>query len=261
MFKKLRNRFLFLNMAVTSLVMIVAFGAVYLTTYNNIQNENQRKLSGMAKSFTISSERPLEQPYTPQDGYLSNKREQGQIVSMVSSDYTPSFTIFVDKNGVIIDIDTIIDMPEESYSEAAGAAWKKGGQSAIIMGGHIWLYSVIPVSVTQIYEDGSSVTNTSGDSYQISFLDITDTQKTLRDLLITFIIVGLAMLAVIFLISLYFANRSMRPVISAWEKQRQFIADASHELKTPLSIIIANYDALLSNQDETIRVSTDGLIT
>ena len=259
MFKKLRNRLLLLNMAVTSLVMLAAFSAVYLTTYHNIQNENQKKLDGMSKSFTISSEGPPGQPETAPDGSSSNKREQGHVVSMVSSDYTPSFAIFVNKNGAVVDIDTIIDLPEETYSEAAQAAWQKGGQSTIDLKGRLWLYSITPVSITHIYEDGRSVTNVSDDRYQISFLDITDTQKTLRDLLITFIFVGLAMLAVIFFVSLYFANRSIQPISSAWEKQRQFVADASHELKTPLSIITANYDALLSNQDETIRSQREWL--
>src|SRR5690606_29166596 len=58
---------------------------------------------------------------------------------------------------------------------------------------------------------------------------------------------------VIFLISLYFANKAIKPISENWERQKQFVADASHELKTPLSIINANYDALLVNQEETIE--------
>lgn len=64
---------------------------------------------------------------------------------------------------------------------------------------------------------------------------------------------GLITLIVIFVVSLYFANRAIKPIAETWEKQKQFVADASHELKTPLSIINANYDALLVNQEETIQ--------
>src|SRR5690625_4604420 len=61
------------------------------------------------------------------------------------------------------------------------------------------------------------------------------------------------MLVIIFFISMYFANSAVQPISKAWENQKQFVADASHELKTPLSIIQANYDVLMDNRDETIK--------
>jgi len=89
--------------------------------------------------------------------------------------------------------------------------------------------------------------------FNIVFLDVTAYNKRLFELLTTLLFVGLIMLFVVFIISLYFANRAIKPIAETWEKQKQFVADASHELKTPLSIINANYDALLANQEETIK--------
>lgn len=61
------------------------------------------------------------------------------------------------------------------------------------------------------------------------------------------------MLAVIWFISRYFASRAIQPIAAAWEQQKQFVTDASHELKTPLSIINANYDVLLTYKEQTIE--------
>ena len=58
------------------------------------------------------------------------------------------------------------------------------------------------------------------------------------------------LLLVIFLASLYFAKLSIRPIETAFIKQKEFIADASHELKTPLATISANADVLLQGSDE-----------
>ena len=45
---------------------------------------------------------------------------------------------------------------------------------------------------------------------------------------------------------------ALKPVKKAWEQQRQFVADASHELKTPLTVTLANTGILLRHPDDTI---------
>ena len=65
-------------------------------------------------------------------------------------------------------------------------------------------------------------------------------------------LVGVVALTVAFLISLSSANRSIKPVEESYNKQKQFVADASHELKTPLTTINTNVDVLLSHQENTI---------
>jgi signal transduction histidine kinase len=56
------------------------------------------------------------------------------------------------------------------------------------------------------------------------------------------------MIFIIFLISNFLTNRSIKPIKKAFDKQKQFISDASHELKTPLAVISTNVEVLLSNQ-------------
>ena len=48
------------------------------------------------------------------------------------------------------------------------------------------------------------------------------------------------------------ARFAIKPVEESWIKQKQFIADASHELKTPLSVILANTEIISSHQEETV---------
>ena len=63
---------------------------------------------------------------------------------------------------------------------------------------------------------------------------------------------GLGVLAVFFVLSLFFSNWALKPVREAWDSQRQFVADASHELKTPLTVVLANSSILLKHPQDSI---------
>ena len=91
-------------------------------------------------------------------------------------------------------------------------------------------------------------------SWRVVFADTSAETTTLHSLIRTLAIASAAALAVFFVMSLLLARWLVRPVARAWDQQRQFVADASHELKTPLTGIMTNAELLNSPDfDETHR--------
>ena len=76
------------------------------------------------------------------------------------------------------------------------------------------------------------------------FMDISAEQTTLRHLIRNCVIIGIASLVAFFGIILLFSRWALKPVDAAWNYQKQFVADASHELKTPLAVILTNAELL-----------------
>lgn len=64
--------------------------------------------------------------------------------------------------------------------------------------------------------------------------------------------IELASLALFFVLSLFFSKWALRPVEASWRGQQRFIADASHELKTPLTVIAADVAILKRHPERTI---------
>ena len=234
MFKKLRNRFLLSNLLMTMAVFLVIFAVIYLSTYNNLRLENKEKLTLLPYSVERNQEKPV-----PEAGsvlirtvYINDGTQ-----NLGSATY---FSIVVNSDGSVDQGQFARPDIEDAYKSMIQTAWhdQKSG-SLLTLGKTKWTYTFSSL-------EGS-------DQYKIFFMDITQSQKTLSDLAGTFILAGLITIAMVFLISLISANRAVKPVAEAWEKQQRFIADASHELKTPLAIIQANTDALLLKKDDTIK--------
>ncbi len=88
--------------------------------------------------------------------------------------------------------------------------------------------------------------------YQMVLLSRTLELSMLSRMLILFVVLIVFGLACMAAISLLLANWTVRPIALAWEKQKQFVADASHELKTPLAVISANTEVILANPYDTV---------
>lgn len=79
---------------------------------------------------------------------------------------------------------------------------------------------------------------------RLVFADMSSELATLSSLAKTCVLIGVLCFAVFLGISILLAFWMVRPVESAWEQQRRFVADASHELKTPLTVIMSNAELL-----------------
>ena len=81
------------------------------------------------------------------------------------------------------------------------------------------------------------------------FVDISGEEAAMRNLKLTCAAIGLLSLAAFWGVSILLARWAVRPVERAWAEQRQFIADASHELKTPLTVILTNAELMQTDPD------------
>lgn len=253
--KKLRTKMLILNMAITSSVVLAAFAFIFFITYRNINTEIEEKLNLSSTGGQVVYQNETANSISASVG-------SSGTLSITSDDFQ-LFNMLVDSQSGIIEKASGINFGSDFFEEAALAAMKNTHKkNEVTLGGRQWRYAVTPIIQIDNSEDSKDNTvNVEGyltdleeaDMYSVVFLDITSYQKTLFDLFITLLVVGAITLAAIYLVSIFFSNRTTKPLVQAWQKQKQFIADASHELKTPLSIINANYDVLLSNKSETIE--------
>lgn len=93
----------------------------------------------------------------------------------------------------------------------------------------------------------------SNDTLRIVLFDRYSQSSNLR-LFVAFTLISLVVGALCYFgISWFLARVALKPIEESWTKQRQFVADASHELKTPLSVIMANTEIIASHADETVE--------
>ena len=95
---------------------------------------------------------------------------------------------------------------------------------------------------------------------RIAFTDSSLEQKTLHSLMRVYLLIGLAAIGVLFACSWFLSGLVTKPVEKAWQEQQRFLSDASHELKTPLTVILSSADLLAEQtNDERSAVYVDNI--
>ncbi|WP_298029916.1 cell wall metabolism sensor histidine kinase WalK [uncultured Dysosmobacter sp.] len=79
---------------------------------------------------------------------------------------------------------------------------------------------------------------------RLAFVDASMERAVLREMMGSYLIIGAAALLLLLGVSVLLSRWATRPVERAWRQQRQFLSDASHELKTPLTVILSNAELL-----------------
>ena len=79
---------------------------------------------------------------------------------------------------------------------------------------------------------------------KLAFVDMSMEQAVLRKMMGSYLFIALASLLLLLGVSILLSRWATRPVEKAWTQQRQFLSDASHELKTPLTVILSNAELL-----------------
>ena len=270
MLKKLRIKFIALNMATVAVVLAVIFSAICVINYQQSVASVHEAMSN-AIAFTESKGRAL----TEGDA-------QGQEGSQEQDAGDPG-------QGQEQDADDPDEQADGSREEDDGA---RHGTPPQIGGGPAGSGPHVPVAVYRILKSGSYALAGSAASASIAddvlekaisqledapdgsgelaelglfyekrtsdtgiervaFADVSSASGW-QTLALTLAGVGVVALAIFFVISVFFSRWALRPVKRAWEQQRQFVADASHELKTPLTVILANTSILMSHPERTI---------
>jgi len=89
---------------------------------------------------------------------------------------------------------------------------------------------------------------------KISAVTVVDSEVSMLKRLVLIIMIGTIIgFFVIIGVAYYLARRALVPIKVSWDKQQQFVTDASHELRTPIAVIKTNTELLLHNPDHTIE--------
>lgn len=137
--------------------------------------------------------------------------------------------VSVDVSGLVLAAsDSSASVDEAVLSDVTAAALSSDATSGRLKDAHVaW---------------ASRTTSTGG--MLIAIADTSDVEGSLESQAASSVTALAVALAVLFVIAWFLSSWALRPVGAAWEQQRRFVADASHELKTPLAVITANLGIL-----------------
>ena len=226
MLKRLRLKFVIINMSIVMAMLCIIFAMVLHFTQQNLERSSLGMLQAMAAD-NIRPGRPGEMPERVNLPFFIIENGPNGVISVKGSEqFDLSDEAFISE---------LIKISEDSDS----------GSGVIDEYGLRFFRSPHPMGE------------------RLVFGDISIELDTMRALRRSCLMIGLMSFFVFLGISVLLARWAVQPVERTWNEQKQFIADASHELKTPLTVISANAEFLLdeSYNEESRRVFADSILT
>ena len=223
MFKRSRRKIIVSIMASLILLFIITLTVIMLASYRELRLRDAGMLDRFAEMYVLEQqdggpESPQMKPGRPEFPPADEKRDF-QLSTFYSVAVAEDGTVLAVDNGEkdVYAEDELIGIAEEVLEEN-----RTGGRIGSLS------YVISP-------RNGYTL---------VAFMDNTMTESSLSMLLRNVLVVGSAAIVVLFFLSLFLSRRIIRPLEENDLKQKRFISDASHELKTPVAVIGANAELL-----------------
>ena len=220
MIQRIRLRFILIAVAVLSAAMIALTAVINISNWAIVRGELRETLEGLAES----GER------TP-GGKNKGGRDRRMQNSLYESRY---FLVRINgQEGRVIDSSRASGISEEERNEVIIAALSSGKNFGMV-GDYMYLVR------TGDRSESTAV-----------FLNCETKMDGLHRLLLVSALACAGGILIAWLLVFLFSRRAVQPLIRNAVQQKQFITDAGHELKTPLTVISANMDALELSTDKS----------
>lgn len=233
MFNKTRRKIVFTVVSSLLILMAVTLATIYLSNRAALQRDNREMLKTYVERYSLEDEpgpdggekRPDRKPEDgekpiepPDEGPGKN-----EPFYRLSTFYSVAFS----KDGEALKINNGNNdlQSEESLLDTASAILEKGRKSGK------------SGNMTYIVEEREDYT-------LVAMIDGTISDKNQETLIKQMLIIGAAALAVLFVLSVFIARRIVKPLEENDKRQKRFVSDAGHELKTPIAVISANSELL-----------------
>ncbi|MGN0733196.1 MAG: sensor histidine kinase [Emergencia sp.] len=210
--KTLRKKFIIFAMSAVTVLLVVLIGAINCFSWIILDRQSDDILHAISGGG--------DKPFQSQPG------ERGPFMPPMNMDTVQaarSFMVRVNNNGEIIDVnvDRIASVTSEQAAEYARQVDEQTGKIDSFK-----------------YEEKRL-----GEERLIFFVDTSGQMGTFLMVLSISAAIGLVCWMVVLIFVIILSGRAVDPILAAMEKQKQFITNAGHELKTPLAIIQSNNDA------------------